>query len=172
MRKRTVLLLFLANGLLLGVSWLMFAVAYPRFPERMPLWINFLGQEPMEARKTPLLFLYPLAQTALCVVFAFAARTPAGRGSPCSESRPGPSEEAMKIFSELKKEFIFLSLIFFNLVFIHIQRTLILMAHGKAEGIDRYYFAVLIAVILMLIPYYRIRAKLIPRGARNDRIPR
>ncbi|HOI45578.1 MAG TPA: hypothetical protein PLX50_08195 [Candidatus Aminicenantes bacterium] len=172
MGKRTVLLLFLANGLLLGVSWLMFAVAYPRLPARMPLWINFFGQEPLAAQKSPLLLLYPLAQTALCVLFTLAARKPAGRGSRCSESRFGLDEESEKIFSELKKEFLFLSLIFFNLIFIHIQRTLILIAHGKAGGIDRYYFAVLIAVILMLIPYYRIRAKMVLHEKRRGRTPR
>jgi drug/metabolite transporter (DMT)-like permease len=161
-KKKTTRLLLYANILLLGISWLMFFYSYSRLPSRMPLWLNFLGQESMEGNKSPLLVIYPLAQTVFWLLFVAVARREIQR----KESRPArakpPLDDKIKsLVSGLKTEFVYLVLIFFNLVFIHVQRTLILVAHHKQQGIDVYYFAVIIAVILVLIPYYRIRIKLI-----------
>jgi len=61
------------------------------------------------------------------------------------------------------KEYVYLTLVFFNLIFIHIQRSLILVAHQVAQGVDKYYFYLLFAIILVLIPYYRIRVRLSSR---------
>jgi hypothetical protein len=58
---------------------------------------------------------------------------------------------------DLQKEFILLVLIFFQLIFIHIQRSLILMAHGVEQGIRPFYFYSVFGIILILIPYYRLR---------------
>ncbi len=160
--KKTNRLLLCANILLLGVSWLMFFYAYPRLPPRMPLWLNFLGQESMEGNKSPLLVIYPLAQTLFWLLFVAVARREIRRIDTRSPRPKTPLEEkARDVLSSLKTEFIYLVLIFFNLLFIHIQRTLILVAHHKQQGLDVYYFAVIVAVILVLIPYYRIRVKLI-----------
>ncbi len=48
----------------------------------------------------------------------------------------------------------------FNLIFIHIQKSLILVSHQMAQGVDKYYFYLLFGIILVLIPYYRIRVRL------------
>ncbi len=161
-KNKTTRLLLYANILLLGISWLMFFYSYPRLPSRMPLWLNFLGQESMEGNKSPFLVIYPLAQTVFWLLFAAIARweiqTREGRRLEAEPQMNGKKGESLL---GLKTEFVYLVLIFFNLLFIHIQRTLILVAHRKQEGIDVYYFAVIIAVILVLIPYYRIRVKLI-----------
>ncbi len=161
-KNKTTRLLLYANILLLGISWLMFFYAYPRLPSRMPLWLNFLGQESMEGNKSPFLVIYPLAQTVFWLLYVAIARwaiqTKGGRRLEAESQMNDKSRESL---SSLKTEFVYLVLIFFNLLFIHIQRTLILVAHRKQQGIDVYYFAVIIAVILVLIPYYRIRVKLI-----------
>lgn len=161
-KNKTTRLLLYANILLLGISWLMFFYAYPRLPSRMPLWLNFLGQESMEGNKSPFLVIYPLAQTVFWLLYVTIARwaiqTKGGRRLEAESQMNDKSRESL---SSLKTEFVYLVLIFFNLLFIHIQRTLILVAHRKQQGIDVYYFAVIIAVILVLIPYYRIRVKLI-----------
>lgn len=73
--------------------------------------------------------------------------------------RLSSQSDDQRILLELKKEFLCLTLIFINLIFIHIQRTIILMAHQKAAGINRVYFCVALALIVLLIPYYRIRVK-------------
>jgi len=52
------------------------------------------------------------------------------------------------------------------LVFIHLQTSLILVSHELAKGINRYYFAMLLAVLLGLIPYYRIRRQILESGSR------
>jgi len=62
--------------------------------------------------------------------------------------------------AKVKKEFIYLTMIFFNLIFIHLQRSLILLSHKIETGVDRYYFYALFSIILILIPYYHIREKL------------
>lgn len=161
-KNKTTRLLLYANILLLGISWLMFFYAYPRLPSRMPLWLNFLGQESIEGNKSPFLVIYPLAQTVFWLLYVAIARwaiqTKGGRRLEAGSQMNDKSRESL---SSLKTEFVYLVLIFFNLLFIHIQRTLILVAHRKQQGIDVYYFAVIIAVILVLIPYYRIRVKLI-----------
>ncbi len=58
------------------------------------------------------------------------------------------------------KEYVYLTLIFFNLIFIHIQKSLILVSRQVAQGVDKYYFYLLFVIILVLIPYYRIRVRL------------
>jgi len=163
-KNKTTRLLLYANILLLGVSWLMFFYAYPRLPSRMPLWLNFLGQEPMEGNKSPFLVIYPLAQTVCWLLFVAIARWEIQRKERRPSQEKPPIEDKMRgLLSGLKTEFVYLVLIFFNLLFIHIQRTLILVAHRQQQGVDVYYFAVITAVIVMLIPYYRIRVKLIDK---------
>ncbi|MCX8159853.1 MAG: hypothetical protein N3G18_02840 [Candidatus Saccharicenans sp.] len=66
----------------------------------------------------------------------------------------------------LKKELVWLWMIFFNLVFIHIQRSLIWLAHGLSFGVNKVYFFTLIIILLLLIPYYRFRLSLLNRGPR------
>jgi hypothetical protein len=54
-----------------------------------------------------------------------------------------------------------LTLIFFNLIFIHIQRSLILLSHNIEKGVDTYYFYSLFGIIFLLILYYRLREKIL-----------
>ena len=61
------------------------------------------------------------------------------------------------------KEMVFLILIFFNLIFIHIQRSLILLARGVERGVSELYFYSLFGIILALIPVYQIRAKIMAK---------
>jgi hypothetical protein len=123
--------------------------AYARLPERMPLWLNFFGQEPMISDKSPIFFIYVLVQTLLFFVFLYVIRI---------IRREHRSAQPPAILS-LHKEIILLVFIFFQLLFIHIQRSLILLAHGVEKGIRPYYFYSVIGIILILIPYYRMRLK-------------
>lgn len=147
--KTKIILLLFFNLILITVSWLMACYAYPKLPTKMALWINFLGQEPVSAEKSPFFFIYAFSQTLLVIIFLaiihFKHRREKGRiSSP---------------LHDLQKEFILLILIFFQLIFIHIQRSLVLMAHGVEEGIRSYYFYSVFGIILILIPYYRMRLK-------------
>lgn len=74
------------------------------------------------------------------------------------------SPELQAALTNLKKELVLLLMIFFNLIFIHIQRSLIWLAHGLSAGVNKFYFFSLILIILLLIPYYRFRRTLIKRG--------
>ena len=65
---------------------------------------------------------------------------------------------------DLKKEVVYLALIFINLIFIHLQTSLILLSHRIGEGINKFYFGMLIGVILILIPYYYARGKMLLKG--------
>lgn len=150
-KKWVLALLFSFNLILLGVSWLMAAYAYPRLPSRLPLWVNFFGQEQINVQKSGLFFVYAASQTLFLVVFLLAVEIDLR----CEKhSRPAPMQN-------LQREFVLLVLIFFQLVFIHLQRSLILMAHQVEKGIRPYYFYSVFGIILLLIPYYRMRARIL-----------
>jgi hypothetical protein len=120
----------------------------------MPFWINFLGQPPMLANKSPAFFVYPIVQSLFVFFFIGIAQTLSLR-----EKETGRKK--------LLKDYVLLSLIFFNLIFIHVLSSLILLAHQIGEGINRTYFFMIFIVILILIPYYRMRAKLLAQEQKN-----
>ena len=145
--KKSVLLLLICNWVLLGTAAVMTFYAYPRLPQKIPLWLDFFGQQTVVMDKSPLFFIYLLAQTLFFIFFLVMTRK-------ISSKKKVPWKT--RIF----KEYVYLTLIFFNLIFIHIQRSIILVAHQVAQGIDKYYFYLLFAIILVLIPYYRLRIRL------------
>lgn len=147
-------LLLSFNLILLGLSWIMAFYAYARLPSRMPLWLNFFGQEPLISNKSPLFFIYVFVQTFIFVGFLSAVHITHRR----KKSIQPPMEQS------LQTEIVLLVLIFFQLIFIHIQRSLILLAHGVEKGIRPYYFYSVFGIILILIPYYHMRLKALRKG--------
>jgi len=85
---------------------------------------------------------------------------PVGKPAASFEKRE-LSPELQAALTNLKKELVLLLMIFFNLIFIHIQRSLIWLAHGLSAGVNKFYFFSLIIIILLLIPYYRFRRSLL-----------
>jgi len=128
--------------------------AYARLPSRMPLWLNFFGQDPILSDKSPFFFIYVLVQTFIFVVFLSVIRI---------IHRRKKSIQPLLVQS-LQKEIVLLVSIFFQLIFIHIQRSLILLAHGVEKGIRPYYFYSVFGFILILIPYYHMRLKALRKG--------
>ena len=61
---------------------------------------------------------------------------------------------------EIIKEYVYLTMIFINLIFIHVQRSIILVAHQTEKSVDKLYFYSLFGIILILIPYFRMRERL------------
>jgi hypothetical protein len=158
--NRILLLLLIFNIILVVVSWVMSLYAYPKLPQVTPLWLDLFGSTFFRTEKSLLFFICPTAQTVFFLVFNFLGRSKwfrriAGRGA--SEIQSGKGKTP---FFALEKEFIYLALIFFNLIFIHVQRSLILVAHGVEKGVDSFYFWSLFGILLLLIPYYRIRKKI------------
>ena len=145
--KKPVLLLLICNWVLLGITAVMALYAYPRLPQKIPLRLYFFGQEPFMTEKSPLFFIYLLVQTLLFIFFLVVTRIISSR-----------KMVSWKV--PIFKEYVYLTLIFFNLIFIHIQKSLILVSHQVAQGVDKYYFYLLFGIILVLIPYYRIRVRL------------
>lgn len=115
------------------------------------MWINFFGQEPINSDKSPAFFIYVSAQTLLFAAFLYAVWV--------KQRRSGSSQS--RAIQSLQREIILLVSIFFQLIFIHLQRSLILLAHGVEKGIRPYYFYSVIGIILILIPYYRLRLKIL-----------
>jgi len=147
--RTKIILLFSFNLILISVSWLMACYAYPKLPGKIPFWINFIGQKSMSAEKSPFFFSYAFFQTLLVIIFLVIIHLKHRR-----EKDRVPSS-----VHDLQKEFILLVLIFFQLIFIHIQRSLVLMAHRVEQGIRPFYFYSVFGIILILIPYYRMRLK-------------
>jgi len=102
----------------------------------------------MMAEKSLVFFVYPIVQTLFVVLFLGISQLLSSR----------EKEEWKK---KLLKDHVLLSLVFFNLIFIHVLSSLILSAHQIREGINRTYFFMIFIVILLLIPYYRMRKKLL-----------
>jgi len=157
-KRKTLLLLLIANLLLISMGWILAFYAYPRLPQKIPLWVSFFRQQTVMMKKSPLFFIYPITQTLFCIGFWLVSRI--GRHKPSGEGRAGVISKKMYVSSDLRKEFVYMVLIFFNLIFIHLQRVIIFLAHGKEGGIDDVYFIFLFGIILILIPLYRLRAKL------------
>ena len=167
MKKKTHLFLLVANGILVTLSWVMALYAYPRLPQEMPLWINFFKQQVILMEKSPLFFLYPLVQTLFCLGFWGISKMdlPAGL---LTRKKEDFSTERNSLLSSLRKEYIYLNLIFFNLIFIHLQRTIIFLAHDTGTGVNKIYFFSVFLIILLLIPWYRLRKRLlIPKVRRG-----
>ena len=157
-KRRTLVLLLIANVLLISMGWILALYAYPRLPQRIPLWVNLFGQQAMMMKKSPLYFIYPVTQTLFCIGFWLVSRV--GGYKPSGEGKADLISKKMHLLSDLRKEFVYMILIFINLIFIHLQRVIIFLAHGKEGGIDEVYFYFLFGIILILIPLYRLRAKL------------
>ena len=147
MRKSSLIILFTFNCILLSSGWIMAFYVYPRLPQNIPLWLNFIGQQIILTEKSRLFFIYPLIQTVFVLSFLIASRI-------ISSKNPIPEEKF------LLKEYIYLSLIFFNMIFIHIQRSIIFLAFKLEKGINQFYFLSLFCFILILIPCYRLRRKI------------
>lgn len=136
--------------------------AYPRLPQKVPLWLNFSGQPVVKAQKSWFFFFYPVAQTSFFGGFLLASSF-LHKSLLRRKKNILFEEEKNKVFHQLRKEYTYLALIFFNLIFIHIQRSLILLAHKIEKGVDPLYFYSLFGILLTLIPYYRLRKKIIKR---------
>lgn len=149
MKIRAHIWLLSFNLILLSVSWFTAFYAYARLPSRIPLWLNFFGQEPLFSEKSPFFFIYVLVQTILFFVFLLSIHL----------RHRSKKSHLTPLVQSLQKEIILLVSIFFQLIFIHIQRSLILLAHGIEKGIRPIYFYSIIGFILVLIPYYRMRLK-------------
>jgi hypothetical protein len=152
-KKRVHGLLLSFNLILLSISWFMAFYAYARLPSRMPLWLNFFGMEPILSEKSLVFFIYVSLQTILFVTFVSVTQM---------KHRREKSTQSSSVQS-LQKEIVLLVSIFFQLIFIHVQRSLILLAHGMEKGIRPYYFYSVIGIILILIPYYHMRLKALRR---------
>ncbi len=147
MKIKATKILFVFNGILLFAAWIMVIYAYPRLPQKIPLWLNFFGQQHILTDKSPLFFLYAVAQTLFFIIIFTLTRNIASR-------------IAILWKVEIIKEYVYLTMIFINLIFIHVQRSIILVAHQTEKGVDKLYFYSLFGIILILIPYFRMREKL------------
>jgi len=148
-----------ANGILLTLGWAMALYAYPRLPQDMPLWINFFKQQVILMKKSLLFFLYPLMQTLFCVGFWWLSKINLSVNVLTQKKEDFLLRS--NLFLNLRKEYIYLNLIFFNLIFIHLQRTIIFLAHDVGKGVNKIYFFSVFVIILLLIPWYRLRKKLL-----------
>jgi len=170
-RPGTLRLLALAGWILLAVAWGMSIYAYGRLPQDMALWKSFLVKEVLRAEKSLLFFVYPIAQAIVFFVIralagAFFIRAP---GAKRKAEAVGRDEEVEYRLVDLKKETVSLVLIFCNLVFIHLQTSLVLLSHRLASGVNPFYLGMLFAVLVILVPYYAARRRMLLRAEIADR---
>jgi hypothetical protein len=142
--------------------------AYPRLPQEVALWTSLWSAGAARGARSLSFFVFPLAQTVFFLALAGLARAVFFPASNLDTRQLASKGAGAGQRLGLKKEVVYLGLIFLNLVFIHLQTTLILVSHRLAEGINRFYFAVLLLVLLMLVPYYRIRLRMLDAGSRGE----
>jgi hypothetical protein len=150
-RKASVVMLMWANWLLLGVSWGMSLRIYARLPGRMALWSSLWRQTPAVVGKSLAFFFYPAVQTAVFL------------GGMAILGRFFLKSRDTRDLSSLKAEVSYLEMIFINLLFIHFQTSLILVSYGQGRGANVSYVMIILAVIVMLVPYYHVRRRLLAR---------
>lgn len=153
MKEKIVFLLGVAGGILLLAGWIVAIYAYPRLPEYIPRWLDFMGGQNILVKKSLTFFFFPGVQTLFCLIFFLTAAF-------ISRKKPSPdAEKQARQILFLKKEYLFLTLIFINLVFIHLETSLIYLAYNADKGFNKLYFILICAVIVLLFPYYRARKK-------------
>jgi hypothetical protein len=131
LKQRSVQILLIFNCILLVACWVMSFSAFPRLPHL----------------KNLLFFVTPLFQTCLFLVFFWESRRIVRRRGEGRRSR-------------ILQEAVFLLFIFIQLLLIHVQRSLIFLAHGVSQGLNPMYIASIAVVFLLLIPYFRLRLKM------------
>lgn len=152
--------LVLANVILLGVSWAMSIVAYPRLPSEIPVHFNLSGLPDTWSEKSRFLFFIPpVIQAIFFIGFFILARVSHLVYFPQKDKISTLPSEKKRIIFDIIKEFIFLVLIFFNLIFIHFQRSVILTAHQLTPGMDIFYFYSIFGIIFLLVLLYFLRIK-------------
>ena len=158
----TIRVLLGANLILLGMAWVLSIYGYARLPQDVPSWLAlWKGGLPL-AKRSLGYFVYPVFQ----IVFFLALL---GLAKEFFLKEPKPGAEGLPLDTEgsrrlraLKREVVYLALIFVNLVFIHLQTSLTLLAHQAVTGFNRYYLAMLLVMIVFIAgPYFRIRRKII-----------
>lgn len=161
MKRHAVALLMGGNIALVLAAWTAALYAYPRLPQKIPLWLNFFGGPSVLSDKSLLFFLYPLTQTLFtAALLVLPGLIPTGAFLPV-RARALLTAASTPFFKETKREFIYLILIFVNLIFIHLQTSVIFLAHGSEQGFNKLYFVSLFAIIILLLPYYRLRLSLL-----------
>lgn len=163
-RKIKYLLLF--NAVLIIASWVMVVYAYPELPPKIPYWIGIFGSHNIEGAKSAVFFVYPVIQTALnlFILWMFKQKINEKNGV-----LNGETSRNKKIL--LKTEVSCLGLIFINIIFIHLERSIILVSHNLEQGVNSFYFYMLFGILLLLIPYYKFRKQLMEsKGSWKGRI--
>lgn len=161
MKKYTVPLLMAGNFALVLATWIAALYAYPRLPQKIPLWLNLSGGPSVLSEKSLLFFLYPLTQTLFATALLVLPSCIPTRAFLPVRTRALLTAASTRLFRKMKREFIYLILIFVNLIFIHLQTSLIFLAHDLEQGFNKFYFVSLFAIIILLLPYYRLRLSLL-----------
>ena len=153
--------LLAGNLILLAASWFVSASAYDRLPPRISSWSGPLTGHFVPVETSWLFFAYPIGQAVFFVAYLVLTRALFFKGPRAGRDSLPPTDDAAVRLRSLKREVAYLALIFFNLVFIHLQTSLILLSRSLAPGINKaYFFTLLVMILFILGPYYRIRRKI------------
>jgi len=136
-RKSVVIrLLFVANLILLGVAWVMSIYRYSRLPLQVSSWLSLWKSGQPQVERSLAFFIYPICQVFIFLALLALARIFLLRAPNRGRTDRPPDPEKTKGILDLKKEVTYLALIFVNLIFIHLQTSLILLSHQIVSGIN------------------------------------
>lgn len=153
-------LLLAANLILLGVVWTVSLSAYGELPRDIASWSSVWTGRQAWVERSWAFFLYPLAQLVLAAVALSLAEIFWLRAPEDGREGLSPDPDRTRRALALRREVVYLALVFVNLLFIHLQTSRILLSHRIGNGINRVYFTALIVMIIFILgPYDRIRRK-------------
>jgi len=164
-KPATLRLLGAANWVLLGVSWGMSLYAYVRLPGEMASWLSVWRSDQAMLGKSIAFFLFPALQTFFFFSFLVLTRKLFINAPHPTQGIAFQDDPRTGRLRGLREEVASLALIFFNLIFIHLQTSRVLVSHRLAAGINKTYFIMLLLVLIILVPYYRIRRQMLLREA-------
>jgi hypothetical protein len=167
----TIRLLWVTNMTLLAVAWVLSIHGYRRLPQEVSSWLGLWKSGQPLVERSIAYFIYPIAQVVFFAALLGLAKITLLRGPRHGREDQASNTEGARRRKALKKEVVYLALIFVNLIFVHFQTSLTLLSHQAGPGISWPYFSMLIIMIVFILgPYYRIRIKILL--SQLDRISR
>lgn len=162
-RPATLRLLGAANWVLLGVSWGMSLYTYARLPGEMASWLSAWRSDQAMVGKSIAFFLNPVLQVSFFFAFLILTRKFFINAPHPTQGSRFQDDSKTGQLRGLREEVVYLVLIFCSLIFIHLQTSRILVSHRLAAGINKFYFMMLVLVLIILVPYYQIRRQILFR---------
>jgi uncharacterized membrane protein len=153
--KRFHLVLFSAVFGILVATWAMTAWFWHDLPSIIPIHFNFSGVPDSLAGKSLFyVFLIPLMQTAMFLIFTLIYRYPQYSSWPTTLILMAVEESKRNKIFEVIRSMLIAILIWISILFAYLQFTILATANGRAFGLAGYVMIGFLGLMLVYLVYY------------------